>query len=360
MNLNRCYNLYNSTDLKDFYCNHIRKKYNFIEYDKIKENISLLYQYNLSEEWVNIIPLIIGHYLVFPNKLHIGKKLLKQVPFIFVNNLAENLQFFDVIDIKNYVKRLNTQCIDRLNVLYEIEIISRFKKNGYTIVNEPKIDTIGKSGNNKKSDVLINFKNSEIFLEKSTIPFIFKGINLDPNHQFGNLVTEIRESIRIANTIPADIEIDATLIGSYNNILKRNWKKNFLNYLNFIKNEGIIHGKEYTYGGINFVFKNSSNELYFLLSYDISTDFLKRFKKKVNVELDQLPKDKSGVIVLVISEFDQKVLEYAKGILNDRIISIILFIEEDIRFNKMVLTKENLDDEIIKLLNENIRISSIY
>ena len=360
MNFNRSYNLYNSTDLKDFYCNYIKKKYNFIEYDKIRENISLLYKYNLSEEWIKIIPLIIGHYLVFPNKLHIGKKILKQVPFIFVNNLAENLQFFDAIDIKNYVKRLNTQCIDRLNVLYEIEIISRFKKNGYMIVNEPKIDTKGKSGNNKKSDVLINFKNFEIYLEISTIPFIFKAISLDPNYRIGHLVTDIRDAIRLENIIPASIEIDATLTGSYNNILKRNWKKNFLNYLKLIKNEGIIHSKEYTYDGIYFVFKNSSNELYFLLGYDISTDFLKRFKKKLNVELDQLPKDKLGVIVLVMSEFNQKVLEYAKGILNDLIISIILFIGGDIRFNKITLTKENLDDEIIELLNENIRISNIY
>jgi hypothetical protein len=61
-----------------------------------------------------------------------------------------------------------------------------------------------------------------------------------------------------------------------------------------------------------------------------------------------------------MSEFDKKCLNYAKGILNDRLISIILFIGRDTRFNKIMLTKENLDHSIIELLNENIQISSIY
>jgi hypothetical protein len=141
------------------------------------------------------------------------------------------------------------------------------------IVNELQIDNICKSGNNKKSYALINLKKFEIFLEISTIPFIFKAISLDSDHRIGDLVTGIRDSILLENILPANIEIDATLIGSYNNILKKNWKLNFLNYLKFIKNEGIILGEEYTYDGINFIFKNSSNELYFLPSYDTSTDF---------------------------------------------------------------------------------------
>ncbi len=91
--------------------------------------------------------------------------------------------------------QVNTNSIDQFSTCYEIEIASNLKRNGFGIDIEPKVENIGKSSGNKKSDLLIKYLKYEIYLEVSSIPLIFQADKADPKHRVGDWVTEVRESI---------------------------------------------------------------------------------------------------------------------------------------------------------------------
>ncbi len=98
------YNLYHKDQFDRFYFSFFNKKYPTITYEDLKSRIDFLASHGLESKWVCITPTIIGHYIIYPNRLKIGNNVIF-VPLIYVYDLSKKLEVFNCVEIIQYISK---------------------------------------------------------------------------------------------------------------------------------------------------------------------------------------------------------------------------------------------------------------
>lgn len=143
------FDLYNKSDLQEFYLKYFLKKYPLISYEELESRIEFLRISGLNKKWVYINPTTIGEYAVFCNQLNIEKMVIA-IPLIYIYHLASYLEVLDRTDVQHYISKFNSNSTDQITYCYEIEIGSNLRKSGFEIEVDPLTGAIGKSGVKRK------------------------------------------------------------------------------------------------------------------------------------------------------------------------------------------------------------------
>ena len=158
------YNICNREERKELFYEFLLEMISNISFSEFEQNIEFLCKLNLSTEWLTVTRIIIGNQ-VCPNKLKIGEHHYIGIDIFEILNLSKCLKAFDDKKIECYIHRLNTQSFDRISIVSEIKIASKYLMTGYQIINEPANKRIGNSGPEGKSDIAVKFKNEWIYFE---------------------------------------------------------------------------------------------------------------------------------------------------------------------------------------------------
>lgn len=158
------YNICNKEERKELFYESLLEMTPNISFSEFEQNIEFLCKMNLPSEWLTVTRIKIGNHVCL-NKLKIGEHHYTDIDIFELLNLSKCLKVFNDKKIECYIHRLNTQSFDRISVVSEIKIASKYLMTGYQIINEPANKRIGKSRLEGKSDIAVKFKDEWIYFE---------------------------------------------------------------------------------------------------------------------------------------------------------------------------------------------------
>lgn len=139
-----------------------------VSFSEFEETINFLCNKRLSNEWLTVYRITIGN-IVCNNKLTSDTNQVYSVDIYDLLDLGKCLKVFDNEKIRYYINKLNTKSFNRISVVSEIRVTSKYIMNGYQIKNEPENKRIGKSGLEGKSDIGVKFNQEWIYFEITQI-----------------------------------------------------------------------------------------------------------------------------------------------------------------------------------------------
>jgi len=285
--------------------------------------------------------------------LQTGDKIRYPIELEYLLELARCLKVFDDDKISYYIKKLNTeQDFNKISVVSEIIVTSKYKMNDYEVKPEPRNKRIRKSGREGKSDLAVKFSNEWIYFEitQQQLP------QIDTRDlQLLDVQGRIEEELKKGKLIPNNKKVIAHIVDS-NKVLSKGWSGRFLGLLTSATIETKVPKP---FEGIYYrILDSKPDEPIFLLQTPLNVVIKKQFKKTIKTEAKQVPADAKGVIIINSSwnfaSFPVYV-SYAKEVLNahsfdSEILAIIVWDQYQPKTKYQIPPKNKLDQPMMNFL----------
>ena len=233
---------------------------------------------------------------IFPSTLRIPSSLRNETNIVYpvmisqLLELGRCLKVFDDNRISYYIEKLNTEKdFNKISIISEIIVTSKYIANGYKVDFEPGNKRIGKSGQEGKSDLAVKFDNESIYFE-----IISEPVRLMPNEMITTVITQVYEQIISQNLLPPTIKIHPIVVDK-NKVLAKGWVRNFCEHLKMVSLEENVSND---FDGIHYrVMRRKPDEPPFLFQMPI-TDTRKRLINTIKREAKQIPDDRKGAVII--------------------------------------------------------------
>lgn len=316
-----------------------------IEFKGFEDNIEFLCSKGLSPEWLTAGCIAFPDNRISTSSLKTVKKIKYPIELDYLPKLATSLKVFSDDRISYYIHRLNIkEDFNKLSVVSEIIVISRYIMNGYEIDFEPGNKRIGKSGREGKSDLKVKFNDEWIYFEITQQ-------ELPPSNSYDTRISyvnsRIEKELKKGKLIPNGTKIEAH-IANRNRVLSKGWQDRFLDLLQTASLEANVW--KYFDGVYYRVLDSKPDELIFGLQSNLTTVTKKQFRTTIKTESKQIPAGVKGVIIVNSSwnfaSFPVYV-NYAKEVLNtqnfdNEILAVIVWDQYQPKIKHKIIPKDKL------------------
>lgn len=309
------YDLCNIQERKEFFHECVMRYAPSIKSKEFEENVEFLCSKDLSSEWLTVGCIAFPDNRIFTGSLNTGKKIGYTIELDYLFELARSLKAFGDERISHYIKKLNSKDFNKISVISEIIVTSKYIESGFEVDFEPGNKRIGKSGLEGKSDLAVKFRDERFYFEITQQELVIMSTY---SSRISDVVTRIAEELKRGKLIPNDKKIDALIVNS-NKVLSKGWSDRFLNQL---KTSSLETNIWKYFDGIHYiVLEGKPDELIFGLRTNLTPIIKKQFRNTVKMEAKQIPAGAKGVIIINSSlnfgSFPVHV-NYAKTVLNNQ------------------------------------------
>lgn len=180
--------------------------------------------------------------------MKIGESHYAGLDILELLNLSKCLKVLDNQTVHSFIHRLNTKSFDKISVILEIKVMSKYILNGYKVINEPPNKRFGTSGQEGKSDIAVKFNGEWIYFEITQENF--HQIS-DVDEKLSIINGQIQEEISKQNLLPGRTKILASIV-DLNTVLSKQWSNKFVEHLKLssfkikVSNfKGVVYRLEY-------------------------------------------------------------------------------------------------------------------